>query len=223
MFNEGKMDVVTYAHIGKYAENKFWNKASGLLDQMACAVGGLITIDFKNPEAPVVEKIDFDFGAQDHSLMIVNTGKGHADLSADYSSVPNEMKKVAQYFGKEVCAEISEEEVIANLAKVRAFAGDRSVMRAFHFFAGRKGPLGKCFCCLFGGNHSFGQFFLEMASECIHDCRRAGAGHQHCTGADGIVYREKRTRRVPGSWRRLCRCYHGDDSERSGGRVYRIY
>lgn len=105
---------------------------------MACAVGGLITIDFKNPEAPVVEKIDFDFGAQDHSLMIVNTGKGHADLSADYSSVPNEMKKVAQYFGKEVCAEISEEEVIANLAKVRAFAGDRSVMRAFHFFEENK-------------------------------------------------------------------------------------
>jgi len=138
IFNEGKMDVVTYAHIGKYAENKFWNKASGLLDQMACAVGGLITIDFKNPEAPVVEKIDFDFGAQDHSLMIVNTGKGHADLSADYSSVPNEMKKVAQYFGKEVCAEISEEEVIANLAKVRAFAGDRSVMRAFHFFEENK-------------------------------------------------------------------------------------
>ena len=132
------MDVVTYAHIGKYAENKFWNKASGLLDQMACAVGGPITIDFKNPEAPVVEKIDFDFGAQDHSLMIVNTGKGHADLSADYSSVPNEMKKVAQYFGKEVCAEISEEEVIANLAKVRAFAGDRSVMRAFHFFEENK-------------------------------------------------------------------------------------
>ena len=62
MFNEGKMDVVTYAHIGKYAENKFWNKASGLLDQMACAVGGLITIDFKNPEAPVVEKIDFEYG-----------------------------------------------------------------------------------------------------------------------------------------------------------------
>ena len=85
-----------------------------------------------------MEKIDFDFGAQDHSLMIVNTGKGHADLSADYSSVPNEMKKVAQYFGKEVCAEISEEEVIANLAKVRAFAGDRSVMRAFHFFEENK-------------------------------------------------------------------------------------
>ena len=85
-----------------------------------------------------MEKIDFDFGAQDHSLMIVNTGKGHADLSADYSSVPNEMKKVAQYFGKEVCAEISEEEVIENLPEVRAFAGDRSVMRAFHFFEENK-------------------------------------------------------------------------------------
>ena len=70
------MDVVTYSHIGKYSENHFWNKASGLLDQMACAVGGFITIDFKNPEKPVVEKIDFDFGAQNYSLVIVNTGKG---------------------------------------------------------------------------------------------------------------------------------------------------
>ena len=137
-FNDGRMNVVDYAHIGKYSENKFWNKASGLLDQMACAVGGLITIDFKKPEAPAVEKIDFDFSAQDHSLIIVNTGKGHADLSADYSSVPNEMKKVAEFFGKEVCADIEEKDVIANLAKVRAYAGDRSVMRAFHFFEENK-------------------------------------------------------------------------------------
>lgn len=137
-FNAGKMNAVDYAHIGKYAENRFWNKASGLLDQMACAVGGLITIDFKKPEAPAVEKIDFDFSAQDHSLIIVNTGKGHADLSADYSSVPNEMKKVAEFFGKEVCADIEEQDVIDNLAKVRAYAGDRSVMRAFHFFEENK-------------------------------------------------------------------------------------
>lgn len=137
-FNDGRMNVVDYAHIGKYSENKFWNKASGLLDQMACAVGGLITIDFKKPEAPAVEKIDFDFSAQDHSLIIVNTGRGHADLSADYSSVPNEMKKVAEFFGKEVCADIEEKDVIANLAKVRAYAGDRSVMRAFHFFEENK-------------------------------------------------------------------------------------
>lgn len=137
-FNEGKMDKVAYAHIGKYAENVYWAKNSGLLDQMACAVGGLITIDFREPAAPVVEKIDFDFSSQNHSLIIVNTGKGHADLSADYSSVPAEMKKVAEFFGKEVCAEITEEEVIARLPELREYAGDRSVLRALHFFEENK-------------------------------------------------------------------------------------
>ena len=137
-FNEGRMDTVAYAHIGKYSENVYWDKASGLLDQMACAVGGLITIDFLEPTAPVVEKIDFDFASQNHSLIIVQTGKGHADLSADYSSVPNEMKKVAEYFGREVCAEITEKQVIDNLKEVRAYAGDRSVMRALHFFEENK-------------------------------------------------------------------------------------
>ena len=137
-FNEGKMDTVAYAHIGKYAENHYWNKASGLLDQMACAVGGLITIDFVNPAEPAVEKIDFDFASQNHSLIIVQTGKGHADLSADYSSVPNEMKKVAQYFGKEVLAELTEDQVIENFQAVRDYAGDRSVLRALHFFEEKK-------------------------------------------------------------------------------------
>ena len=137
-FNESRMDTVAYAHIGKYSENVYWDKASGLLDQMACAVGGLITIDFLEPASPVVEKIDFDFSSQNHSLIIVNTGKGHADLSADYSSVPIEMKKVAEFFGKEVCAEITEEEVIGHLAEVREYAGDRSVLRALHFFEENK-------------------------------------------------------------------------------------
>ena len=137
-FNEGRMDTVAYGHIGKYSENVYWDKASGLLDQMACAVGGLITIDFLEPASPVVEKIDFDFSSQNHSLIIVNTGKGHADLSADYSSVPIEMKKVAEFFGKEVCAEITEAEVIGHLAEVREYAGDRSVLRALHFFEENK-------------------------------------------------------------------------------------
>ena len=137
-FNEGRMDTVAYAHIGKFAENRYWDKASGLLDQMACAVGGLITIDFMDPLKPDVEKIEFDFGSQGHSLIIVQTGKGHADLSADYSSVPYEMKKVAQFFGKEVLSQVSEQQVIDNLAKVRRFAGDRSVLRALHFFEENK-------------------------------------------------------------------------------------
>lgn len=137
-FNEGKLDTVAYSHVGKYAENHYWDKASGLLDQMACAAGGLITIDFKDPSAPVVEKIDFDFASAGHSLIIVQTGKGHADLSADYSSIPEEMKKVAGYFGKSVLAEVREEEVLENLKAVREQAGDRSVMRALHFFEENK-------------------------------------------------------------------------------------
>ena len=132
------MDSVAYAHIGKYSENIYWDKASGLLDQMACAVGGLITIDFTEPAVPEVEKINFDFGSQDHGLIIVQTGKGHADLSADYSSVPNEMKKVAQFFGKEVLSQVTEEQVIEKLSEVRSFAGDRSVLRALHFFEENK-------------------------------------------------------------------------------------
>lgn len=137
-FNGGRMDVVTYAHIGKYAENNYWDKASGLLDQMACAVGGMITIDFKDPLKPVVEKIDFDFGAQDHSLIIVQTGKGHADLSAEYSSIPEEMKQVAAIFGKEVCADITEEEVVEHAARVMKEAGHRPLLRALHFFEENK-------------------------------------------------------------------------------------
>ena len=135
MFNEGKMDVVTYAHIGKYAENKFWNKASGLLDQMACAVGGMITIDFEDPTKPVVEKIDFDFAKQGYNLVIVNTGKSHADLNADYSSVPSEMKSVAQVLGHDVCRRITVKDIEENLSALREKVGDRAVLRALHFLA----------------------------------------------------------------------------------------
>lgn len=137
-FNEGRMDTVAYAHIGKYAENIYWNKASGLLDQMACAVGGLITIDFVEPAAPDVQKIDFDFASYGHSLIIVQTGKGHADLSEDYSSVPREMEQVAEFFGESVCAAITEQQVIDHLGEIRAITGDRAVLRALHFFEENK-------------------------------------------------------------------------------------
>ena len=130
-FNENKVDVVTYAHVGKYAENKYWNKASGLLDQMACAVGGLITIDFVEPMTPMVKKIDFDFQAQNHSLIIVQTGKGHADLSQEYSEIPGEMKAVAKVLGVEL---LHETNVDALLEHCNEIEDDRAVLRALHFF-----------------------------------------------------------------------------------------
>lgn len=138
LFNNGTIDVVAYAQVGKFAENNYWDKASGLLDQMACAVGGLITIDFLNPEKPQVEKLDYNFAESGYTEVIVQTGKGHADLSADYSSVPHEMKRVANYLGCEVLADTSEDALIAKLSEIRKACGDRAVMRAFHFFEENK-------------------------------------------------------------------------------------
>lgn len=135
--NEGKIDYVEYAKIGQYAEHEYWLKQSGLLDQMACAVGGVIAIDFKE-EMPKVEKVEFGYDKLGYDLIIVNTGKGHADLSEEYSSVPVEMKRAAKVFGKEVLADVDEKEFMANLNKVREEAGDRAVMRALHFFAEQK-------------------------------------------------------------------------------------
>ena len=134
LFNEGKLSKTDYAYIGKYAENNYWDKASGLLDQMCCAYGGLISIDFVNPDSPKVEEIDFDFAGAKHDLIIVQTGRGHADLSADYSSIPAEMKKVAEFFGKSTLSEVDENEFYKNLSKIRDFAGDRAVLRSIHFF-----------------------------------------------------------------------------------------
>ena len=134
LFNYNKIDIVTYAHISKFAENVYWEKSSGLLDQMCCAAGGLISIDFKNPLNPKVKKLDFDFASTGYKLIIVQTGRGHADLSEDYSSIPNEMKKVAKFFDKEVLAEITLKDVLDNFMKLREYAGDRAVIRAIHFF-----------------------------------------------------------------------------------------
>lgn len=138
LFNKNTGDVVSYAKAGQYAENKYWLKGSGLLDQMACAVGGIITIDFADEEEPKMRKVDCNFDDMGLDLVIVNTGKGHADLSAEYSAVPNEMKSVAAYFGKEVLQEADEEEVIANVKDIRKKCGDRALLRAFHFFEENK-------------------------------------------------------------------------------------
>ena len=132
-FNEGKMDTVAYAHIGKYAENHYWNKASGLLDQMACAVGGLISIDFVNPAEPAVEKIDFDMEKYGYRLCITDTKGSHADLTDEYAAIPKEMKLVAKYFGKEVLCGISINDVLDNITDLRKKLGDRCVLRALHF------------------------------------------------------------------------------------------
>lgn len=133
LYNNGQIDVQQLAMIGQYAENVYFGKPSGLMDQMACAVGGFVTIDFKDPKKPVVRKIDFDFESQNYSLLVVDTGGSHADLTADYASIPNEMKAVAQVLGAQVCRELTKEQVIENIPLIREKVNDRAILRALHF------------------------------------------------------------------------------------------
>ena len=135
LYNDGKVDNVEIAKIAQYAENEFFGKPCGLMDQMACGVGGIISIDFKDPKAPIINKIDFDITAAGYNLCIVNTGGNHADLTPDYAAVPAEMKGIAAAMGKTVLRETDEEAVIAAIPTLRKTLGDRAIMRALHFFA----------------------------------------------------------------------------------------
>ena len=138
MYNDGKVDNVEIAKLAQYSENVFFGKPCGLMDQVACAVGGIVAIDFKDPKAPIINKVDFDISAAGYNLCIVNTGGNHADLTDDYASVPSEMKAVAAYFGKSVLREVDEAEFYANIAALRESVGDRAILRALHFFGENK-------------------------------------------------------------------------------------
>lgn len=137
-FNGGKVDNVEIAILSQYAENVFFGKPCGLMDQVACAVGGIVAIDFENPETPKIDKIDFDLSAKGYNLCIVDTGGNHADLTADYASVPAEMKAVASVFGKDCLRLCDEGEVLKNAKEIREKLGDRALLRAFHFFSENK-------------------------------------------------------------------------------------
>lgn len=135
LYNDMSIDMVTIAKVGQYAENVYFGKPCGLMDQCACAVGGLISIDFKDTEHPVVNQVDVDFSKYDHSLCIVDTKGSHADLTDAYGAIPAEMKDVAHYFGKEFLREVDEKEFFDHLADVReAVKNDREILRAIHFF-----------------------------------------------------------------------------------------
>lgn len=135
LYNDMKIDPVFLAQAGQYAENVYFGKPCGLMDQCACAVGGLISIDFKDTSNPIVNSVNVDFSKYDHSLCIVDTKGSHADLTDAYGAVPQEMKEVAHYFGKEVLREVDENEFYANIANLRtALNNDRAILRAIHFF-----------------------------------------------------------------------------------------
>ncbi len=133
LYNEGGVDNVEIAKISQYSENVFFGKPCGLMDQIACAVGGIVAIDFRSPKSPVIDRVDFDMSEQGYNLCIVNTGGNHADLTEDYASVPAEMKAVASHFGKEVLREVDIAAVTREIPVLREKLGDRAILRAFHF------------------------------------------------------------------------------------------
>ncbi len=134
LFYGGKATAPEVAMIGQYAENVFFGKPCGLMDQTASAVGNLVTIDFFNKDNPVIEPVDFDFASSGHALCIIDSGADHADLTDEYAAVPGEIKAIAACFGKEVLTQIDEAEFYAKIPELREKCGDRAVMRAIHFY-----------------------------------------------------------------------------------------
>ena len=132
-FNEGKIGFTEIAQIGQYAENKFFGKPCGLMDQIACAAGGFVHIDFKDPKNPKTEKVKFDPEKHGYALYIVDTGGSHVNLTPDYASVPAEMKAVAELFGQKTLRGISEKTLISKTDEIRKKLGDRAMLRAIHF------------------------------------------------------------------------------------------
>ena len=138
LYNNDEISPVEVAKASQVAENKYFGKPSGLLDQMACSVGNLVTIDFADAKDPKVRRVDADFGQFGHSLCITDTKGSHADLTPDYAAVPAEMKQIAGHFGKAVLQEVSEAEFLSKLPELRELYGDRPVLRAIHWYEENK-------------------------------------------------------------------------------------
>ena len=132
-YNDGQIGYMELSQISQYAENAHFGKPCGLMDQVACAAGGFVYIDFGNSDSPAAERVELNLAEHGYSLCIVNTGGSHANLTDDYAAVPAEMKRIAAFFGKPVLRGITKEELLQNAAALRQTAGDRAVLRALHF------------------------------------------------------------------------------------------
>ena len=133
MFFGGKVSAPEIAMIGQYAENVFFGKPCGLMDQTASSVGGLVTIDFFKKDEPAIRSVDFDFSACGHALCIIDSRASHADLTDEYAAIPGELKEICAHFGKDVLTQIDANDFYAAIPALREKCGDRAVMRAIHF------------------------------------------------------------------------------------------
>ena len=133
LFNDGQIAAEDIALIGQFAENQYFGKPCGLMDQLAIAVGGMVAIDFKNPSKPIIQKVNYDPEQQNYSWLIVNTGTSHVNLTEEYAAIPREMRAVARALGGQVCRDITMQNLIEEIPNLRPKVGDRAILRAFHF------------------------------------------------------------------------------------------
>ncbi len=138
------LSPIEWAHASQYAENVFFGKPCGLMDQIACAAGGIISIDFANPQKPVIRRIDFDFEAANLVLCIVHAGSSHEDLTEEYAAIPAEMRSVAALLGRQTLAEIQKQELLQHAGEIRNACGDRAFLRAWHFIHETERPPAMC-------------------------------------------------------------------------------
>ncbi|MBR5089960.1 MAG: galactokinase [Ruminiclostridium sp.] len=136
--NNGSIDPIKLAQIGRFAEDNYFGKRGGLMDQMASAVGGFVTIDFKDMDSPIIENIDVDFGSFGHALCIIDTNGDSGDRIAEYTSILDEMRSIAEYFSVNNLRQLCKHDIILNINLLREKFGDRAVLRAIHFFEENK-------------------------------------------------------------------------------------
>ncbi len=178
LFNDGKVPSVEIAQIAQYAENVFFGKPCGLMDQTASAVGGFVTIDFKDPSSPVIEKLSFDFAACGHTLCITDTGGSHADLTDEYAAVRREMESVAAFFGHKVLRDVPQDAFMTDIASVRKKTGDRAVLRTIHFFNDNERVTGEVAALKAGDFDAFKKLVINsgessyMLNQNVYSCKQ---------------------------------------------------
>ena len=161
LYNNGEIPFGVIAEVAQHAENVFFGKPCGLMDQMACAAGGIVFIDFKDDRSPFVKSVPMDFDKSGYSVIVVKSGGNHAALTDQYAAIPKEMKSVASFFGKGVLRELSVDELLAKASAVRDKCGDRAFLRSLHYFAENRRVLSELKALESGDMNSF----LKLVSQ----------------------------------------------------------
>ena len=178
LYNDGKVDPVEIAKISQWSENVYFGKPCGLLDQMACSVGGFVSIDFEDTNKPVINKIDFDFASSGHSLCIVDTKGSHSDLTDDYAAVRSEMEDVASFFGKKVLRECTKADVLKNAGAIKEKLNERAVIRALHYYGENERVVKQADALSKGDFETFKSLIIEsgrssyMCNQNVYTCKK---------------------------------------------------